>query len=79
VFRGVRSNYTFSALAGGDLQVTSKDGSDGVDTLRSIELLQFSDMSVSRADVVADTTAPVAPTLAVTKNANGYAAGSTPP
>lgn len=35
--------------------------------------------SVSSADVVtADTTAPNAPTLAVTKNANGYAAGSNP-
>lgn len=79
VFRGVRSNYTFSALTGGNLQVTSKDGSDGVDTLHSIEVLQFADQSVSSADVVnADTTAPGAPTLAVTKNANGYAAGSNP-
>jgi hypothetical protein len=79
VFRSVRSNYTFSALTGGNLQVTSKDGSDGVDTLHSIEQLQFADQTVSSADVVnADTTAPVAPTLAVTKNANGYAAGSNP-
>jgi hypothetical protein len=79
VFRGVRSNYAFSALANGNLQVTSKDGSDGVDTLHSIELLQFGDQTVSSADVVnADTTAPAAPTLAVTKNANGYAAGSNP-
>lgn len=79
VFRGVRSNYTFSALANGNLQVTSTNGSDGVDTLHSIEVLQFADMSVSSADVVsADTTAPGAPTLAVTKNANGYAAGSMP-
>jgi hypothetical protein len=79
VFRGVRSNYTFSALAGGNLQVTSKDGSDGVDTLHSIEQLQFADQTVSSADVVnVDTTPPLAPTLAVTKNANGYAAGSNP-
>jgi serralysin len=79
VFRGVRSNYTFSALAGGNLQVTSKDGSDGVDTLHSVEVLQFADQSVSSADVVnADTTPPAAPALAVTKNANGYAAGSNP-
>ncbi|WP_083685220.1 DUF4214 domain-containing protein [Massilia putida] len=79
VFRGVRSNYTFSALANGNLQVTSKDGSDGVDTLHSIELLQFADQTVSSANVVtADTTPPAAPTLAVTKNANGYAAGSNP-
>jgi hypothetical protein len=66
-----------SALANGNLQVTSTDGSDGVDTLHSIEVLQFADQSVSSADV-ADTTPPTAPTLAVTKNANGYATGSTP-
>lgn len=79
VFRNARSNYTFSALANGNLQVTSKDGSDGVDTLHSIELLKFGDQTVSSADVVnADTTPPAAPTLAVTKNANGYAAGSNP-
>ena len=79
VFRGVRGNYTFSALSGGNLQVASKDGSDGVDTLHSIEFLQFGDQTVSSADVVnVDTTPPAAPTLAVTKNANGYAAGSNP-
>ena len=79
VFRGVRSNYTFSALSGGNLQVASKDGSDGVDTLHSIEFLQFGDQTVSSAEVVnVDTTPPAAPTLAVTKNANGYAAGSNP-
>lgn len=79
VFRGNRSNYTFSALANGNLQVTSKDGSDGVDTLHSVEQLQFADQTVRSADVVnADTTAPSAPTLTVTKNANGYAAGSSP-
>ena len=79
VFRGVLGNYTFSALSGGNLQVTSKDGSDGVDTLHSIEFLQFGDQTVSSADVVnVDTTPPAAPTLAVTKNANGYATGSNP-
>jgi hypothetical protein len=80
VFRGVRNNYTFGALANGDLTVTSKDGIDGVDILRSIELLQFSDMSASRADILAvtDTVAPAAPTLVVTKNVNGYATGNTP-
>jgi hypothetical protein len=78
VFRGVRSNYVFSALANGDLTVTSLDGIDGVDTLRSVEVLQFTDMSVARADIGVDTTAPVKPTLVVTKNVNGYATGSTP-
>jgi hypothetical protein len=81
VFRGVRSNYTINALANGDLTVTSRDGTDGIDTLRSIEILKFSDMSASRADVVAaaaDITAPDKPSLVVAKNAAGYAAGSTP-
>jgi serralysin len=78
VFRGVRSNYAFSALANGDLTVTSTDGTDGFDTLHSIELLQFADMSVNRADIATDTTAPGQPTLVVTKNVNGYATGNTP-
>jgi hypothetical protein len=81
VFRGVRSNYTINALANGDLTVTSRDGIDGTDTLRSIEILKFSDMSASRADVVAaaaDVTAPNKPTLVVTKNVAGYAIGNTP-
>jgi hypothetical protein len=79
VFRGVRSNYTFAGLSNGDLVVTSKDGIDGVDTLRSIETLQFQDMSVSRADVApVDNVAPAQPTLVVTMNANGYTTGNTP-
>jgi hypothetical protein len=79
VFRGVRSNYNISALVNGDLTVTSGDGIDGTDTLHSIEVLQFQDMNVSRADVAAaDTTAPNKPTLVVTKNAAGYSAGNTP-
>jgi len=78
VFRGARSNYTFAELSNGDLVVTSKDGIDGIDTLRSIETLQFQDMSGSRADIVADTVAPAQPTLVVTMNANGYTTGNTP-
>ncbi len=81
VFRGARSNYTFNTLANGDLQVISKDGIDGTDTLRSIEILKFSDMSVSRADVVAaaaDVTPPPKPTVVVAMNAAGYAIGNTP-
>ncbi|MGJ7917414.1 DUF4214 domain-containing protein [Massilia sp. LXY-6] len=77
VFHGARSNYTLATLPNGDLQVASIDGIDGVDTLRSIEILKFSDMSVSRADVV-DTVAPDKPTLVVTKNVNGYTTGNTP-
>jgi hypothetical protein len=76
VFRGLRNDYTFANLANGDLQVSNKAGStaaDGVDTLSSIEVLRFADASVARADV-----GGAAPSLAVTKNANGYAAGDTP-
>jgi hypothetical protein len=79
VFRGVRSNYTFAELSNGDMTVMSKDGIDGMDTLRSIEILKFADMSATRADVLAaDTVAPAKPTLVVTKNVNGYATGNTP-
>jgi hypothetical protein len=82
VFRGVLSNYAFTPLANGDLLVASKDGTDGTDTLHSIETLQFSGgVSVSRADVVsAATTTPAATslTLEVSTNANGYSKGNTP-
>jgi hypothetical protein len=81
VFRGRYSNYTFNSLANGDLMVASKDGIDGIDTLHSVEVLQFTDMSVSRADVASaatDTTPPAQPTLVVSKNAYDYTTGSTP-
>ncbi|QJE00148.1 DUF4214 domain-containing protein [Massilia forsythiae] len=79
VFHGVRNNYNFSVLANGDLVVASKDGSDGTDTLSSIETLRFADLSMSHADVVATATgSPMVPQLTVTKNANGYASGNMP-
>jgi len=79
VFRGDISNYTFAQLANGDLQVTSKNGIDGIDILRSIELLEFSGENVVRAaTVLADVTPPPAPALIVTKNGNGYATSKTP-
>ena len=73
-FRGLQADYTFLNLANGSLQVTHKAGgvtSDGTDTLSSIEVLKFADGSILRASLL-DTTAPGAPSLAVTKNANGY-------
>ena len=49
------------------------------DTLHSVEVMQFQDMSVSRGDVApADTTPPNKPTLVVAKNAAGYSVGNTP-
>lgn len=79
VFRGERSNYNVTVLANGDIQVASKDGIDGTDTLRAIELFQFSNQTVTRADVAAaDTTPPAAPEFSVTKNGNGYVSKDIP-
>jgi hypothetical protein len=88
VFRGARSNYTITPLADGDLLVT---GPDGVDTLRSVEIMQFDGgVSVTRADVVSAATSPTPPvaatspatttsgnlTLMVMTNEHGYTGGS---
>ncbi|RYE81206.1 MAG: matrixin family metalloprotease [Oxalobacteraceae bacterium] len=81
VFRGLRSEYTFTNLANGNLQVVNNTGSanDGTDILSSIEVLRFSDGSIQRADILSpDTTAPLAPSLAVTKNAAGFVQGDKP-
>jgi hypothetical protein len=78
VFRGARNDYNITVLSDGDLQVASKDGIDGTDTLHAISTLRFADMSVTSQSILAAATAPDVPTLAVTKNANGYATGSTP-
>jgi serralysin len=82
VFRGLRSEYSFTNLASGDLQVAHNlagAANDGIDTLSSIETLRFADGSIARADILSpDTTAPAAPSLAVTKNAQGYVQGDKP-
>ncbi|MDQ1924058.1 Ig-like domain-containing protein [Massilia pseudoviolaceinigra] len=79
VFRGNYASYTVTDLGGGSVRVT---GADGMDTLTSIEMLQFDDQSVQSGQVVTppagDTSAPAAPTLALTKNANGYVTGDKP-
>lgn len=46
VFNGKRSNYAL-VNHGASLQVTDTTGSDGVDTLLSIERLKFSDVSIA--------------------------------
>jgi hypothetical protein len=78
VFRGVRSNYTISALSNGDLQVVSS--TDGTDILRSIEVLKFQDMSVSRADAVAAATQDKLTVVVATNEFgySGYPYGNTP-
>jgi hypothetical protein len=71
VYNGNRNGYTFGTLADGALTVS---GTEGTDTLRNIDWLQFADMTVERANVVAsDTVAPAAPVLAVTQNGKDYA------
>jgi serralysin len=78
VFNGAYTNYSFKTLANGDLQVTSLNNTDGSDTLHSVELLQFADGNVARADVAVDTTPPAVPQMLVVLNPNGYATGNQP-
>ena len=70
VYNGNRNAYTFGTLADGALTVA---GAEGTDTLHNIDWLQFADMKVERANVLADTAAPAAPVLAVTQNGKDYA------
>ncbi len=74
VFNSARAASIVSE-AGAFITVSSIDG---VDTLSSIELFQFSDATYTRAQLLGDTTAPVAPTQNVAKNAAGYVSGNTP-
>ena len=76
IFRGAREAYTFTQLSSGALLAASTDGSDGVDTLTSIEILKFSNGSYQSSQMV-DTVAPPAPTMNVTKNTAGYVVGNT--
>lgn len=78
VFGGARGSYTVDQLSNGNFQVSSKEGTD-VDTLKSIEYLKFADGIMTSADALkVDVTPPSVPTLAVAKNANGYALGDSP-
>jgi len=74
IFSGNRSAYSFNNLADGSLAVA---GAEGTAKLDSIEVLQFADMTVARADI-ADTTAPAAPVFVVLMNNNGYSKGNQP-
>lgn len=75
IFGGRYSDYRFNNLADGNLAVS---GAAGVTTLQEVEVLQFSDMSVERANIAADTTPPPAPVIGVTQNAAGYANSNRP-
>src|SRR5207244_8850453 len=59
VFSGARANYTVTNV-GGVITVTDNTGTDGIDTLRNIERLQFTDVTVNVAPVPAVTTTPTA-------------------
>lgn len=75
VFSGARSAYSLANQADGSLLATSTV--DGTDTLLSVEVLKFADMTVQRSDLT-DTSAPGAPMFLVTANQFGYARGSKP-
>lgn len=76
IFGGGYGNYRFTNLANGDLAVISAEGET---TLSQIDVLQFADMSVERANIAAtDAVAPAAPVISVTQNAAGYTSGNRP-
>lgn len=76
IFGGGFGDYRFTNLANGDLEVA---GANSLTTLNGVEVLQFDNMRVERADIAAtDTVAPTAPVIAVTQNAAGYAGGNRP-
>ena len=54
VFSGVIDNYDFIIAADGSVIVTDNVGTDGTDTLRNVERLQFADTAVTLAGVNAD-------------------------
>jgi hypothetical protein len=76
VFRGLASSFTFLDVGNGKVQFSSEQ--DGTDVLSSIELFHFTDGTFTYAQLFNDKIAPAAPTLAVSKNAAGYAMGNSP-
>lgn len=74
IFSGASTAYSALALADGSFKLS---GLDGIDILNSIEIVQFSNGNFTRAQLL-DTSAPAAPTLGASLNANGYVTGSTP-
>ncbi|GAB2851361.1 hypothetical protein GCM10027277_19550 [Pseudoduganella ginsengisoli] len=76
-YNGARSAYTVSQVNATTWTVT---GSEGTDTLANMEKLRFTDGTITLASLVADTTPPVVPTLAVsagTSNARPLFSGTT--
>jgi beta-lactam-binding protein with PASTA domain len=54
VFTGPRADYTITVAADGTVTVRHDNGTDGTDTVRNVELLQFADITIA-----APTPAPV--------------------
>lgn len=69
VFSGVFANYTIVDNGNGSYTVTDNVGTDGKDTLSSIETLRFSDRDVGEGDTGSDT-APVVSIGLVDKTAD---------
>lgn len=67
VFAGMFANYTIVSNGTGGYTVTDNVGTDGTDTLTSIEILRFSDRDV--ADGGSSTTAPVLASALVDQDA----------
>lgn len=72
-YSGARSAYAVAQLGVASWTVT---GAEGTDTLSNIELLRFSDTTLSLNNV--DTTAPAAPTLVIAKEGTAAASGNSP-
>jgi serralysin len=76
VFIGMRAEYTFVESNGGEIVVSHAN--QGTTTVNGVEQFSFTDGMFQRSQLLVDLTAPVAPTLTVSKNAAGYTAGNRP-
>lgn len=76
-YNGARSAYAVTQVNSTTWSVT---GSEGTDTLTNMEMLRFTDGTISLSSLVADTTPPTVPTLTVstgTSNARPVFSGTT--
>jgi hypothetical protein len=73
VYRGPRSSYNITQPDSATLLV-SGGSLDGTDTLKSIEILKFTDGAYQRAQLAGLTP----PTFTLARNVNGFVAGNTP-
>jgi Met-zincin/RTX calcium-binding nonapeptide repeat (4 copies)/Peptidase M10 serralysin C terminal len=76
VFNGAKANYTISGLGTATVTVTDNVGTDGTDTLTSIEFLEFSDLTVDTSDATGNTTSATAAGGAIAAATAGAAVAS---